>query len=57
MLLESPIQPKLGVGTITDAPGIQLSVYRSRTDFGNDPAAGSPTATLLRLLLLLAEEY
>ena len=26
-------------------------------DFGNDPAAGSPTATLLRLLLLLAAEY
>ena len=25
--------------------------------FGNDPAAGSPTATLLRLLLLLAAEY
>ena len=28
-----------------------------RIDFGNDPAAGSPTATLLRLLLLLAAEY
>ena len=26
-------------------------------DFGNDPAAGSPTATLLRLLLPLAEKY
>ena len=25
--------------------------------FGNDPAAGSPTATLLRLLLPLAEKY
>ena len=29
----------------------------NRYYFGNDPAAGSPTATLLRLLLLLAEEY
>ena len=28
-----------------------------RADFGNDPAAGSPTATLLRLLLPLAEKY
>lgn len=25
--------------------------------FGNDPAAGSPTATLLRLLLPLAEKH
>ena len=30
---------------------------REPIDFGNDPAAGSPTATLLRLLLLLAAEY
>ena len=28
-----------------------------KSDFGNDPAAGSPTATLLRLLLPLAEKY
>ena len=34
-----------------------ISLCKHRADFGNDPAAGSPTATLLRLLLPLAEKY
>ena len=32
---------------------IEVPTRESGIDFGNDPAAGSPTATLLRLLLPL----
>ena len=39
------------------SPTSFLSIHRGEVDFGNDPAAGSPTATLLRLLLPLAEKY
>lgn len=35
----------------------EVPTRESGIDFGNDPAAGSPTATLLRLLLPLAEKY
>ena len=46
----------MATGTITALPPEYIDGTKP-IDFGNDPAAGSPTATLLRLLLLLAAEY
>ena len=46
----APPEPRPWAGRVGAAPV-------ARTNFRNDPAAGSPTATLLRLLLPLLVEY
>ncbi len=49
-----PTPPRGGeAGLSTGCPGIESLVALHRTSFGNDPSAGSPTETLLRLLLPL----